>query len=58
MCDNCSIGPVLKKRCGAARADFELLGRVWNHVLLPKAEKIRIFEVTFEIGVLFAHSMA
>ena len=39
MCDNCSIGPVLTKRCGAARADFELLGRVWNHVLLPKAEK-------------------
>ena len=45
LCDNSSIGPELNRRLGAARAEFETLCRVWNHAVLSKAEKIRIFEV-------------
>ena len=44
LCDNGSIGPELNRRLGAARAEFETLCRVWNHAVLPKAEKIRIIE--------------
>ena len=44
LCDNGSIGPELNKRLGAARAEFETLSRVWNHAVLRKSEKIRIFE--------------
>ena len=44
LCDNGSIGPELNRRLGAARAEFQTLCRVWNHAVLPKAEKIRIFE--------------
>ena len=44
LCDNGSIGPELNRRLGAARAEFETLSRVWNHAVLPKSEKIRIFE--------------
>ena len=44
LCDNGSIGPELNRRLGAARAEFETLCRVWNHAVLPKEEKIRIFE--------------
>ena len=44
LCDNGSIGPELNRRLGAARAEFETLCRVWNHAILPKAVKIRIFE--------------
>ena len=44
LCDNSSIGPELNRRLGAARAEFETLCRVWNHAVLPKAKKTRIFE--------------
>ena len=44
LCDNGSIGPELNRRLGAARAEFETLSRVWNQAVLPKSEKIRIFE--------------
>ena len=44
LCDNGSIGPELNRRLGAARAESETLSRVWNHAVLPKSEKIRIFE--------------
>ena len=44
LCDNGSIGPELNRRLGAARAEFETLSRVWNHAVLPKSKKIRIFE--------------
>ena len=44
LCDNGSTWPELNRRLGAARAEFETLCRVWNHAVLPKAEKIRIFE--------------
>ena len=44
LCDNGNIGPELNRRLGAARAEFETLCRVWNHTVLPKAEKIQIFE--------------
>ena len=44
FCDNGSIRPELNRRLGAARAEFETLCRVWNQAVLPKAEKIRIFE--------------
>ena len=47
LCNNGSIRSELNRRLGAARAEFEILCRVWNHAVLPKAEKNRIFELSF-----------
>ena len=48
-----SIGPELNRRLGAARAEFQTLCRVWNHAVLPKAEKIRIFEACVPSKLLY-----
>ena len=51
MCDNGSIG--LNRRLGAATAEFETLRRVWNHAVLPKAKKSRIFEARVRSKLLY-----
>ena len=53
FCDNGSIGPELNRRLGAARAESQTLCRVWNHAVLPKAEKIRIFEACVLSNLLY-----
>ena len=51
LCDNRSIG--LNRRLGAATAEFETLCRVWNHAVLPKAEKSRICEARVRSKLLY-----
>ena len=54
MCDNGSIRTELSRRVGAARAEFETFGRVWNHTVLLKAGKVQFLNLrTFENVVLF-----
>ena len=51
LCVNGSIG--LNRRLGAATAEFETLRRVWNHAVLPKAKKSRIFEARVRSKLLY-----